>query len=488
MRSDRRTFLAGGAALAANALLSPERAFARAANSAGWTLGVADVEADVAPRPMRLVRGRPPADFSGVLYRNGPAKFRRPGGAATHWFDGDGLIRRFAIQEGRATLSARFADTPKRRAEAAAEAMIVPGFGTRGSAATQIATTDDANAANTSVMAPDGRLWALWEGGSALDMHPVSLASAGFVTLRADLRAMPFSAHPRYEPDGRVWNFGLGGGRAVIWRLSRRGELESADVVDLPGPRYFHDFTATERSLVIVLQPWVRERSALPLIEGYAWRPDEGTQVLVIDKADPARRRVFELPTFSLFHLSDAWEERDGTIRFEVCAYGDLAFAAEGARRILEGIDDGSSRARLARIALHPDGRAVYEPLPLFAEFPRNDPRFAGLPRRLTFHVTGIESRPTPLPQGVAATDVVTGRSDVYDFGAGHLVEEAIFVPRPGSSAEGDGWLVGTSINVAARATELHLFDALAVARGPLATWRADIALPFTFHGVFVGG
>jgi all-trans-8'-apo-beta-carotenal 15,15'-oxygenase len=149
-------------------------------------------------------------------------------------------------------------------------------------------------------------------------------------------------------------------------------------------------------------------------------------------------------------------------------------------------VDDGSARARLARIALHPDGRARFEPLPFEGEFPRNDPRFAGLKRRLTFHLTGSGDR--PLPRGLAATNVTTGRSDAFDFGPRHLVEEMLFVPRPGSGEEGEGWLVGTSINLDARATELHLFDAGRVSAGPLASWRADVALPYAFHGAFVAG
>jgi carotenoid cleavage dioxygenase-like enzyme len=62
-----------------------------------------------------------------------------------------------------------------------------------------------------------------------------------------------------------------------------------------------------------------------------------------------------------------------------------------------------------------------------------------------------------------------------------------VFVPRPGGGAEFDGWLVGTTINLSARRTELHLFDAGRVAAGPLVSWAADVALPVTFHGVFVG-
>jgi carotenoid cleavage dioxygenase-like enzyme len=34
--------------------------------------------------------------------------------------------------------------------------------------------------------------------------------------------------------------------------------------------------------------------------------------------------------------------------------------------------------------------------------------------------------------------------------------------------------------------SELHLLRAADVAAGPVASWRADIALPISFHGMFV--
>ena len=59
-------------------------------------------------------------------------------------------------------------------------------------------------------------------------------------------------------------------------------------------------------------------------------------------------------------------------------------------------------------------------------------------------------------------------------------------MPRRRSTSEGDGWLVGTSVNLKARATELHVFDARHVGAGPVCTSRADVALPAGFHGTIV--
>ena len=488
MIANRRNFLMGAAALSA-AVVTPEtvRAMAAQQAAADWALATADLEADVAPRAMRLVHGRAPEGLSGTLFRNGPGKFRRPGGSATHWFDGDGLMRAFRVQESQVSLEARFADTPKRRWESEIDAVVTPGFGTPGDARARLGSNDDANAANTAVMTAGDEVWALWEGGSPMAMAASDLSTKRFVTLRDDLKGMPFQAHPRYDPDGTVWNIGLNGDKAVVWHLNADRSLRTAEVIDLPRASYMHDFTATARHLIIVLQPWVFDHRGMPYANQFAWKPDLGTRVLVIDKADLSRRRIYELPTFSYFHLGDAWEDTSGTIRFDVAAGKDVAFAIDGARILVEqrGVVPGE-HAVLNLITLHTDGRAEMASSDVTAEFPKSDPRRAGLPRRLTAHVAG-ERPDRPLPNGLATWDWDTGRSDRFLFGDSQIVEEAVFVPKAGATAETDAWLIAPSINLAEGVTELHAFDAARVADGPVASWRADVALPAGFHGVWAG-
>lgn len=480
MIASRRAFLLGAASMVAAPELSwAARALAVAAD---WSLATADVEGDLVPRLLRLARGRAPDGLAGSLYRNGPARFRRPGRSATHWFDGDGLIRRFRIADGCASLAARFADTPKRRQEARLNAMVMPGFGTAADPRAEMSGPDDANAANTSILPVGGRIWALWEAGSPMAMDAETLASEGFVTLRPDLRAMPFLAHPRIEPDGRIWNLGMSGGRAIVWRLSPAGLLEDAQLIDLPRASYVHDFTATARHLVIVLQPWVVGRQAAAVADRYVWRPEEGTRVLVIDKSDLSVRRIVELPAFGFFHLGDAWEEADGTIRFDLCAYRDMSFAASGASDMLNGVPLTGQPAELALAVLPPSGRGRLERTGVTAEFPRSDSRRAGLPRRFSIHTAG-ETPGRPLATGVGVTDWRDGRTRTFDFGAGHVVDELVPVPKPGSDAEDRAWLIGPTINLRAGVTELHVFDMARIEDGPVVTWTADVALPAAFHG-----
>ena len=478
-----------GAAIAT--VLTPELAQAAAQLSKGaaagldWRVAFADLDADMPQTPMRLVQGRAPAGLAGSLYRNGPGKFHRPGGSVDHWFDGDGLMRAFRIADGQASLAARFIDTPKRRTDIAANAVVTPGFGTKAKPGARVESNDDVNAANISVMPVGGEIWALWEAGSPVAMNPADLSTKGIKTLGPDLAHMPFLAHPRREPGGDIWSLGMNGSKAIVWRLGRDGTLKSAGMVELPAASYVHDFSATERYLILILQPWVQDKMVLPYADSFSWKPELGTKVLVLDKGDLTKRRIYELPAFFAFHYGSAWEESDGTLRFDGCLSPDASFATQNGRSVMKGVWTPEPSPVLTMFALRPDGRASLERTGVAAEFPRTDGRFAGKARRYTVHATGGGDG-GPLFNGYATHDWKTGKSDGFNFGPSQLVEEAVFVARPGGADELDGWLLAPSVNVRAKATELHVFDARRVAAGPVCTWRADRALPVSLHGAFV--
>ena len=474
---NRRQFMGTGL-LAGTAIITPDMALA-GASPAGWASAVADVEADIPEEVLTLVSGKVPAQLNTTLYRNGPAKFRRGQSASGHWFDGDGLVRKFRVRDGKASLAARFVDTPKRRLETRLNAIVQPGFGTAPGAQAVINGPDDTNAANTSVMMSGGQLLALWEGGSPAMMDPETLETKGFKTFRRDLKQMPFLAHPRVEPDGTVWNLGGNGKGTFVWKLNPDGSLANAKMVPLDRNSYFHDFTATARHLIIVMQPWVQDGLKFPLSTAMSWRPELGTRVMVIDKDDLTKRRVFELPAFAFFHLADGWEEKDGTIRFDGCLEADPTFGQRAASALLRGEHIRAPTPMLTQIVLRPDGKAEMMATRVAAEFPANDKRVAGQARRFTTHVTGY--RQTPFPHAIAMWDWSKGRDDKFDFGDNQLVEEFLFVAK--DAGERDGWLMGTTLNLKERKTELHLIDAKRVADGPIATWQASLALPLTFHG-----
>jgi all-trans-8'-apo-beta-carotenal 15,15'-oxygenase len=73
-----------------------------------------------------VVRGELPRGLSGVLFRNGPGRFRRDGQTKRTLLDGDGVIQRLKIADGVARYARRFVQTPKLVAEESAGRFLRP--------------------------------------------------------------------------------------------------------------------------------------------------------------------------------------------------------------------------------------------------------------------------------------------------------------------------------------------------------------------------
>ena len=62
-----------------------------------------------------------------------------------------------------------------------------------------------------------------------------------------------------------------------------------------------------------------------------------------------------------------------------------------------------------------------------------------------------------------------SGRQDAYRYGADVMVEEHLFVPRAGTLGEGEGWVIGTALDLKRQQMLWSVFDAKSLASGPLA-------------------
>lgn len=485
----RRSFVKGGAALLAGTAMNMGRASLVAANGTP-ALGFHNAPADgYENEPMRRVLGRAPEDLAGVLYRNGPAHFHRGGQTLNHWFDGDGLVRAFRIAVSDARLSAKFVKTIKRRRDEEAGRFIMPGFGTPAAPGAPVTGPDDANAANTALLSVEDRLWALWEAGSPFNIDPHDLSTKGPVVLRDDLAQMPFSAHPKVGPDGMIWNFGLAYGHPVafLWGLSSSGAVVRSGIINLPSASYMHDWAVTRTKLIFPLQPWVFTRQQPPFVRSLTWQPEKGLQVLVIDKDDFDNRQVYELPAGAFFHTGNAFEEPDGTIRFDVCLAERPTLDAEDGSAILRVGTLNRATPHMTMAVLKPNGKAELERTSIAAEFPRVDPRQEGTRHSRVYSVSegALTINSGYRFNAVMATDWTAGTQDTFDFGLSVLVEEPVFAPHPDRADR--GWLLVPALHLDKKVTCLHVFDASNVSDGPVVTWQAPAPLPLSFHGVWSG-
>ena len=449
--------------------------WARAANN--WRLGF-KTPPETLDSELKLIEGRLPPELQGNFYRVGPAQFERAGERLGHWFDGDGMVQRFAIGGERVRHRGRFVATDKRRNEVAAGRFLYPGYGFAPKAAAEMRRVDDINAANTSVLPIGGEVWALWEGGSPWRVDAETLETRGRQSFAGPLDGVPFSAHPKRGPDGEVWNFGVLGRRCVIWHLAPDGTVRNTALIELPQACLMHDFVVTSKHVILLLPPMLGDASAEPhsLVERYRWHADRPLQILVLDKNNLTIRRRYELPARFLFHLGNAWADETGVIRLDAFLDDDATFAVKTARDLAQGLATSTITARPTLITLTPDGRAEMAVLPGRGEFPRIDPRRVGTRHRFT---SGV------IDGGIARWDWDSGRQETFAYGADTWSEEPVFVPRPGGTEESDGWLVATMLNERAARTELAVFDARRIGDGPLARLACPYSLPLGFHGAF---
>lgn len=258
-----------------------------------------------------------PKDFAGRLYRNGPAWFDRDGFRYRHLFDGDGMLQAWRFANGTVEHRARMIATAKFTREQEAGRFLLPAAGTNVPDALPVRNNDDVNTANTAVIRFDGRLFALWEGGSATEIEADSLRTLGPVTWRDDLVAAPFSAHPLVDRDGSLWNFGslmmLGGSGVLIWHIGADGQPIRTATLATEAQGYLHSFAMTDRHLVFMLIPYRRERDGIAFFEDIRFEPDQPCRVAVVPKDALDAPRWFDVDFGAVYHFADACE-RDGEI------------------------------------------------------------------------------------------------------------------------------------------------------------------------------
>ncbi len=440
------------------------------------------------------VTGTWPAGLKGRFFRNGPSIHDRFGMRYRHWFDGDGMIQEFALDGGWIAHRGRVVRTPKLDREDAAGRRLYNGYGTHLEGAAPVRGPDNLNAANISVLHHGGELLALWEGGSATRLDEATLATRGFKSWSPHLGGVPFSAHPKVDPDGTLWNIGcalLPRPALVLYHIDSNGRLVKAALVDAGPMGLIHDFVVTHKSLVILIQPFLFDpaRAAnASILDGHVWNPRTETRALVVDKADFGKRRWHALPACFGFHYGNGWEEADGTIRLDHCLADDPGIVTETLRYAMKGEFRPSAPLRYARIVLPPKGDGRIQNPGDEAEFAKVAPAVVGRRHRFVYTL-GVPDNPDGWRfRTVVKRDLERGEAESFDYGPGLITEEHVFVPKPGGRREDDGWLIGTVLDWKKGVTGLSLFDARAVAAGPVAQAWLPYPLPFGFHGAFVSG
>ena len=422
------------------------------------------------------VTGQLPRELSGRYLRIGP----NPVGATSvkhHWFLGPGMVHGVRLRDGKAEwYRNRFV---------------------RG---------DNGGAPNTNVLAHGGRILALVEAGGL----PVSIAPDldRMATWDCDgaLRT-GFTAHPKIDPvSGELhavtYNAMSPDLRYVV--LDAAGKATHSTDIAVADKPMVHDMALTESSVIVLDLPVtlsmeiaMRAATAQPgTTEQFPmrWNDAHPSRVGVLPRGgDGSQVRWFEAPRCYVFHVLNAYDNVDGSITVDVCRY-DTVFRDE-----LRAPAD--ALPVLARWTLGPGDGPVREEIvsDLGVEFPRVGPAIVGRQHRYGWFA-GIGAEGLRLSDDVSRlrdggfetgplvkVDLVTGQADVHRYGAGRVTMEPAFVPRPGATAEDDGWILSVVHDATTDRGELVVLDAADMGAGPIARVHLPRRVPFGFHGNWIG-
>jgi carotenoid cleavage dioxygenase-like enzyme len=259
-----------------------------------WAGAIAQPAVEFPLTPLPVLAGQLPTGLRGSLYRNGPGRLGRGGLPVGHWFDGDGAILAVHFGEAGATGTYRYVKTSGYLAESEAGELLYGNYGmTAPGPFWNQWRRAIKNTANTSVIALDDRLLALWEGGNPHAIDLQTLKTIGADDLGGLESSWGYSAHPKQDPKTGEWfNFGISPGPNAILHLYRsapNGQIVQQAEIALEGVPLVHDFALAGSFLVFCVAP-VR-LNVLPVLLGMSsfsdaleWKPELGTQIFVVDR------------------------------------------------------------------------------------------------------------------------------------------------------------------------------------------------------------
>ncbi|CAN5774087.1 carotenoid oxygenase family protein [soil metagenome] len=450
---------------------------------------------------LTVVAGEIPHDLDGVYLRNTENPLH-PALKFYHPFDGDGMIHIVGFRGGKAFYRNRFIRTDGLAAENDAGGPLWPGL----AEPVQLARRDHGwgarglmkDASSTDVTVHRGvALTSFYQCGDLYRVDPFSGHTLGKETWNGGFPSgWGVSAHPKVDDAT---------GELLFFHYSKQAPYLGYGVVDadndlvhytgvpLPGPRLPHDMAFTPNFVILNDFPlfWDPELLAAG-IHLPRFHRDMPSRFAILPRRGGAEDiRWFEAdPTFVL-HFTNAYEDGD-----EIVLDGffeddpeppDLGSTNKWERsfRFL-ALDRMQARLHRWRFNLKTGATTEERLTDSISEFGMINAGFAGSDYRYTYAATGKPG--WFLFDGIIRHDVKSGTEERYSFDDGVFGSETAMAPRPGATAEDDGYLVTITTDMNGDASYCLVFDAAGVADGPVCRLQLPERVSSGTHSTWAAG
>ena len=444
-----------------------------------------------------ILSGVLPERLKGSLYRNGPGRLERGGQRVGHWFDGDGAVLAVHFDGAQAQGVYRYVQTAGYQAEEQAGQFLLGGYGMlpAGSLWQRLRQGTFKNAANTSVLALPDKLLALWEGGQphALDLE--TLATHGLDDLEGLAHDQSFSAHPKRDPHtGEIYNFGVSygkQGKLQVYRCAPNGSIKQQNTIALQGLPMIHDFVMAGPYLVFCISPvFMNPLPLLAQLKSYSdclqWQPQQGTQILVIDRQSLEVVSKGEADPWYQWHFGNGYLDPQGQLVIDLVRYADFK-TNQFLKEVASGHPQTEAEGQLWRLHLDPLTGQVLDTYALMnatGEFPGVNPNQVGQAARYTYLSVRPSTEPmTGLFKDIACFDHQSGDVDRVLLDEQSYSSEPIFVPN--SDQPEQGWILTVTYDALQHASEVWVLDAQHLNQGPMCRLGLPSVVPLGFHGTW---
>jgi carotenoid cleavage dioxygenase-like enzyme len=429
-------------------------------------------------------QGRLPEWLRGSVVRTAPAVFGLPGWRSGHLFDGLGAMFAWRVQS-EPRLDWRLLDCEASRDARRGRSRLAT-FGTRMRRPWWLRLFQPvpriSDNVNVNVQPFAGGLVAMTEAPKQALIDPESLAVKEWLRYDDELGAVSMTAHPVLERDaGLAVNVAQVFGprsECVLYQhgVNERRRRVLARWASREQP-YVHSFGLTPRHAVLVDHPLrVLPRAMLwsekPYIEHFRWRPERGTRLVLLDRGGGATR-IAESEACFVFHVANAWEERDATV-IDALAYPDPGIVAE--LRVENLANAPTVKPDYVRMRITAHGRVELERREARFDFPSVHPRLTGREHRYCW---GAD----PWCSTLHKLDTRAGGAKIARL-EGWMAGEPLFVAEPGAGAEDAGVLLAAASHAERSAAALFVVDAATM--DVLAVAEAPVDVPLGFHGTFI--
>ena len=457
-----------------------------------------DLESEVARSPCS-VQGEIPSWISGVLLRNGPAKFH-VGDRQVSYFDGLAMLHAFEFSPDQVLYSNRFIRSEQYYIMMDEKSVNFSGFAQDPcpkvfkNQTSRFIPKDMRNIPNADVSIQEyaDQMVALTEIPIPVHFDPQTLNTLGAFHYGDDLPASHWeSAHPQHdlfakESINYFVNFGEKSSY-VIWKMAdRQATREVIAEIPVQFPAYMHSFAMTEHYIVLAEFPFVVNPIDLtsgkkPFIFNYKWKPEQGTNFHVVDRSTGELLTTLKGDPFFAFHHANAFDD-EGKIFMDIVTYENpdiIAAIANPKTKQSEG--DKFQTTKLERFTIDMDEQSLSREIifPKMVELPRLSDRHVGRKYRYCYahHPISLSEQAGLYKIDVAAK---TGKSWVEN---GCVPGEPIFAPRPGGEGEDDGIVLSLVLDYLNHRSFLLILDAADFTE--IARAETPHAIPIGIHGAW---